>query len=149
MVPKNERLYCIYIQNCVKCIMYSPLARTNNRNLHSIPKKPVPFGTLHIDHYGPLPSLASKRKHILVIVDAFTKHVKLYPVNSTSTKEVVLSLQKYFEYFSRPFRIISDRGSCFTSSEFSNFIEKNNIIHVKKLYTTPYKPPRLMARWKG
>lgn len=64
-------------------------------------------------------------------MDAFTKHVKLYAAISTSTKEVVAYLGEYFKYYSRPRRIVSDRGTCFTSSEFSEFLVENNIEHVK------------------
>ncbi|XP_036346535.1 uncharacterized protein K02A2.6-like, partial [Rhagoletis pomonella] len=126
-----------FIQNCIKCIIYSAPARSNEHNLFSIPKKPIPFDTLHLDHFGPLPAIKSKRKHILVAIDAFTKFVKLYPVNSTSTKEVCCSLDKYFSYYSRPRRIITDRGTCFTSLEFSNFLLKRNIGHVKVAVASP------------
>lgn len=126
-----------FIKNCLKCIMYSAPARSNEHNLYPIPKEPIPFHTVYVDHFGPLPSLKSKRKHILVVIDAFTKFVKLYPVVSTSAKEVCASLNRYFEYYSRPSRIISDRGSCFTSSEFSLYLSKRNITRVKVAVASP------------
>ena len=129
--PKMKERVENYVKNCVPCIMYSDSNADSGRVLHSIPKKPVPFDTVHIDHFGPLPSIMSKRKHILVIVDAFTKYVKLYAVNSTSTKEVCACLDKYFECYSRPRRVISDRGSCFTSLEFGAYLLDNNVEHVK------------------
>lgn len=105
----------VFIRNCVKCIMYAAPVRACERELHSIPKQPTPFDTIHLDHFGPLPSLNSKRKHMLVVIDAFTKHVKLYPVNSTSTREVLACLEKYISYYCRPRRVITDQGTCFTS----------------------------------
>lgn len=120
-----------FIQNCIRCIMYSIPSHCHNRTLHSIPKKPIPFDTIHIDHFGPLPSILSKRKHILVVVDAFTKHTKLYAVNSTSSREVRACLDKYFENYSRPRKVISDRGACFTSLEFSSYLIDHNIEHVQ------------------
>lgn len=127
----------IFTKNCVKCIMYSAPARPSERSLYSIPKKPLPFDTLHIDHFGPLPSVTSKQKHLLVIVDSFTKFVKMYPATSTSTKEVCRALEKYFEFYSRPSRIISDRGTCFTSTDFTEFMERNNIQHIKNAVASP------------
>lgn len=126
-----------FIRNCLKCIMYSPESRNNRHNIFNIPKKPEPFDTIHIDHFGPLPSLRSVRKHVLVVVDSFTKHVKLYPVKTTSTKEVCAALQKYFDYYSRPRRVVSDRGSCFTGQAFSKFVHDNNIVHVKVAVASP------------
>lgn len=129
--PKMQDKVEKFIQNCIRCIMYSIPSTSNQKTLHNIPKKPLPFDTIHIDHFGPLPSIISKRKYILAVVDAFTKHVKLYAVNSTSTKEVCACLEKYFEHYSRPRRVISDRGTCFTSLEFGSFLLDHNIEHVK------------------
>lgn len=56
-----------YIENCIHCIMYAAPVRISEQNLYSIPKRPIPFDTIcvHLDHFGSLPSLTSKRKHIL------------------------------------------------------------------------------------
>jgi len=97
------------------------LKSVNNRILHSIPKVLIPFDTIHIDYLGPWPCINSKRKLSLVVIDSFTKFVKLFSVNSTSTREVIASLSKYFEFCSRPRRIISDRGSSSTSLKFSEY----------------------------
>lgn len=126
-----------YVKNCIKCLVYSAPNRASEQTLHSIPKKALPFDTIHIDHFGPLPSVKSKQKHILVVIDAFTKYVKVYPCTSTSTSEVCRTLEKYFEFYSRPARLISDRGTCFTSNEFTAFIEKHNIHHIKNAVASP------------
>ena len=117
----------LYIQNCLRCIMHTLTFRILQRELHSIPKEPVPFDTIHIDHFGPLPHILNKNKHILVVIDAFTKFVKLYPVKTTSTKEVCFALDKYFSYYSRPRRLVSDQGTAFTSKEFQQYVLNNNI----------------------
>lgn len=106
--------------------------------LHGLfPKKPIPFDTIHIDHFGPLPSIKGDRKYILVIIDGFTKFTKLFAVKSTGTKEVEICLDKYFAMYSRPHRIISDRGTCFTSLQFGEFLLKRNIEHVKVAVASP------------
>ncbi|KAI8116342.1 Transposon Tf2-11 polyprotein [Lucilia cuprina] len=135
--PKLRKKVVSYIKNCAKCIIYSPSSCFNEHNLYCIPKEPIPFHTIHVDHFGPLPSIRSVRKHVLVVIDGFTKHVKLYPVKSVSSKEVCMSLQKYFDNFSRQVRIIIDRGTCFTSVEFSEFLSQNNINHVKISVASP------------
>lgn len=114
-----------FIKNCLKCIYYSAPPRSNARNLHSIEKTPTPFHTLHIDHFRPLPSLKSKRKHVLLVIDSFTKFVKLYAVISTNTKEAICAMKKYFEVYSRPVRIVSDQGKGFDSGDFATFMKKS------------------------
>lgn len=75
-----------YISNCLKCICFQPNSGRVEGELHSIPKGEVPFDTLHIDHLGPLPKTKSRNKHILVVIDAFTRFVKLFAVQSTDTR---------------------------------------------------------------
>lgn len=135
--PKMHSKVEKYIRNCIKCIMYATPTRSSERSLYSIPKEPVPFDTIHLDHFGPLPSLISKRKYLLVVIDAFTKFVKLYPVNSTSTTEVNASLDKYFNSYSRPRRVITDRGSCFSSLEITEYLRSHNIVQVRVAVASP------------
>lgn len=136
-MPAVSRKVEKHCRNCLPCIMYATPVGPSKKSLHMIPKSAIPFDTIHIDHFGPCPAVISKRKHILVVIDAFTKFVKLYPVNSTSTKEVICCLEKYFTYYSRPSRIISDRGTCFTSSEFADFLRKRNVCHVRNATASP------------
>lgn len=98
---------------------------------------PVPFDTLPIDHFGPLPSINSKSKHVLVVIDAFTKFVELYAVNATGTKEACCALEKYFDYYDRSGRILSDRGTCSKSIEFDNFVSEKNIENVNMAVASP------------
>lgn len=120
-----------FIKNCIQCVTHSIPPHCSFRTLHNIPKKPIPFDTVHVDHFGPLPSLISKKEHILLVTDAFTKHVKLYAVKSTDTREVSVCLETYFEYYSRPRRVITDRGSAFRSEDFNQYLDEQNIEHVK------------------
>lgn len=46
-------------------------------------------------------------------------------------------MTKYFGNYSRPRRIISDQGSCFTSDEFEKFVSERNITHVKVSVASP------------
>lgn len=65
------------------------------------------------------------------MVDSFTKFVKLYPIKTTFSKEAINYLQQYFGHYLRPKTIITDRDSCFTSSEFKEFMNNNEIEHIK------------------
>ncbi|XP_055913761.1 uncharacterized protein LOC129947273 [Eupeodes corollae] len=73
----------------------------------------------------------------LLYLDGFSKYVKLYAVKSTTTKEVMQCLESYFSFYSKPTRIVSDRGSCFTSEDFASFCEKYDIKHVKIATSSP------------
>jgi len=62
----------------------------------------VPFQIVHADHFGPLIQSPEGYKHILLIVDAFTRFTWLLPVKSTSSRETIKQFQKVFEHFGFP-----------------------------------------------
>ena len=70
----------------------------------------------------------SKRRYILVVIDAFTKFTKLLAVNTPETK---------IRNYSRPWTIISGRGSCFMSNEFNSFVSQRNIVYVRSSVASP------------
>jgi len=114
----------------LKCIAYSDKSGKDEGFLHSIPKVSIPFDVIHIDHYGPVDK-SRANKHVLVIIDAFTKFVRLYPAKTTKSREAIVALKDYFRSYSRPRCVISDRGTCFTSKEFHDFLEENEVKHIK------------------
>lgn len=126
-----------YIKNCLKCIEYSPSSGRSEGYLHSIPKGNLPFQICHIDHYGPLEKTSLGYKYILSVIDAFTKFLRLYPCKTTNSSEAVKHLKEYFRCYSKPRRIVSDRGSAFTSSEFRDFLKEEYVDHVLIATGTP------------
>jgi len=116
-----------YISNCLKCILFAPSVGKHEGHLHCIPKGQLPFDIYHIDHYGPIDKERSAKRYLLVVIDSFTKFVKLYPTKTTTTSEVINHLNIHFANYSRPRIVISDRGTAFTSSEFTSFCVKITI----------------------
>jgi transposase InsO family protein len=134
MKAKTEK----HIRCCLKCIAFTPNSGKSEGVLHSIPKGNVPFATLHVDHLTPASRSSSTRnRYIFVVIDAFTKYVKLYAVRSTNAAEIIKCLRSYFEHYSQSLRIISDRGSCFTLREFDEFLNSQNVQHVKIAIASP------------
>ena len=95
--------------------------------LHCIPKGESPFDTLHVDHYVPVDKQHLLKRHVFLIVDAFTKFVRLYATKTTASREAIKCLSDYFASYSKPRVIISDCGTCFTSQEFGDFLNENNV----------------------
>jgi len=82
--------------------------------------------------------MTTKRQiHILVIVDGFPKYVWLYPTRSTGVDEVINCLDKQAVHFGNPYRIVSDRGTAFTSLVFKEYFESHNIQHLLKATGVP------------
>ncbi|XP_018377468.1 PREDICTED: LOW QUALITY PROTEIN: uncharacterized protein K02A2.6-like [Trachymyrmex cornetzi] len=126
-----------HIENCLRCIEFSPPSGKAEGFLHGIPKESLPFATMHVDHIGPLEKTGKGYRHLLIVIDAFTKFIRIYPCKSTTTEESVKHLRDYFRAYSKPKRLISDRGTCFTSDAFKEFIKNESIVHVLVAVGTP------------
>lgn len=117
------------ISNCITCILHNRKYGKQEGELHPLPKNETPLQTFHIDHLGPLESTNKNYKHILSVIDAFTKFVWLYPCKSTSANEVISKLRLQSFVFGNPTMIISDKGPAFTSKEFQDYCDEENIKH--------------------
>jgi transposase InsO family protein len=119
------------IATCIPCLLASRKEGKQEGFLNPIQKEEVPLHTLHIDHVGPMTQTSKQYNHILTIIDAFTKFVWLFPTKSTGTQEVINKLEIHQQTFGNPSRIITDRGTAFTSNDFNLYCETEGIQHVK------------------
>lgn len=82
-----------------------------------------------MDHLGPFVKSSKGNNELLVIIDNFTRFVQLTPVKNTSTLHTLKALKNFVNNFGLPDKIISDRGSCFTSKQFQEYCTENGIHH--------------------
>lgn len=126
-----------YVAACLNCLYMKDIPGSKPGFLHPIPKDPIPFTTIHIDHLGPFVMSKRKNTHIFVLVDAFSKFIFLEPVRNTSVKYVISALKNFIFLFGPPSRLISDRGSAFTSKQMQDFCSEFGIKHIKNAVATP------------
>jgi len=124
----RKRVYD-YVDNCFKCIMSNDSPNRFEKELHLYPSSTVPMHSIHIDHFDPLQETEQRFRHILVVVDAFTRFTWLRAVKSTTSKESIEHLRNIFSEYGNPSTIVSDRGTVFTSKEFEAFISETLINH--------------------
>lgn len=78
-----------------------------------------------IDLMGELPG--GRYKWILIMLDGYTKHVKLYPLIKANARSVVSKVKAYVKEFGAPEMIISDNGRQFNCATYKNGLEELNI----------------------
>lgn len=71
--PSLRKRIIDYIDNCLICLMANTATNTREGELQLTENISVPFQVLHIDHFSPLKESTEGLKHILVVVDAFTR----------------------------------------------------------------------------
>jgi hypothetical protein len=71
-----------------------------------------------LDVIGPFRTAPGDYKHILVVVDKFTKWIEVQPVAKVTSEKVVKFIGDIKHRFGVPNKIITDLGAAFTSSVF-------------------------------
>ena len=80
-----------------------------------------------LDFAVPLDKNWGNSKYLLFCIDRFSKFPLAKVVNNTSASSVLAFMTDYCHLHGFPKSIRADHGSCFTSYDFRNFCEKNNI----------------------
>jgi hypothetical protein len=75
------------------------------------------------DYFGPLVTASGGVRYILVIVDNFTKFVKLYALRRATTRATLNRLAQYCQEFGTPRAILTDNGTQFTATQVGRRVE--------------------------
>ena len=126
--PKMEALTREWIKTCKTCLEFN----VNNQRKKTNMKKTWtsrPFQVLSID---PVPRDITTRgnKYLLVIIDNFSKLVKLVPIKNRETATIIQAIKdNWIRYYVRPECICTDHDSSFASAEWRNFAAEYGFKH--------------------
>ena len=118
------------VKECAQCQQHQKAPALSPLHPWEWPDRP--WSRLHIDHAGPFLG-----KYFLVLVDAHSKWMEVLFVPSTSTSCTIQKLRGIFATHGLPETLVSDNATCFTSSEFKEFVTRNGIRHIT---SAPYYP---------
>lgn len=98
----------------------------------------VPLGRILVDIYGPLPPGWNNVRYIFVVLDNFTRFVRLYPIKK-STAVIVTNrmVDDYIRTYGIPKCIVSDHGVQFTSKLWQKRLSE---VGVPPTMTSVYHP---------
>ena len=82
---------------------------------------------MHIDHKGPLHPPSNRNLHCLLVIDAFSRFLMVYPVTNTSAQATIAAVEKWIHSFGIPQSIIHDRGTAFINTDFINWAKELGI----------------------
>ena len=91
-----------------------------------------PWSRIHVDYAGPF-----EGKMFLLIIDAHSKWLEVHMTNSSTSTATIEPLRKTFACLGLLDVVVSDNATTFISNEFSEFLKRNGVRHVR---TPPYHP---------
>ncbi|XP_025999364.1 uncharacterized protein K02A2.6-like [Astatotilapia calliptera] len=118
------------VRSCSTCQEHRH--RPQEAPLHPWEWPEKPWRRIHIDYAGPFLG-----KMFLVIVDAHSKWLDVYPVPSATAAATIDCLRNCFSTHGLPEMVVSDNAQCFVSAQTKEFMAKNGITHVT---SAPYHP---------
>ena len=101
-------------------------------------KVPLPFHTVHIDHKGPINPKSFGNQHCLVVVDAFSRFIQVYPVPTTSAADTIKAMEKFITTFGIPQKLVYDRGTAFMNADFTNWAKELGITMAPRTAYSPW-----------
>jgi hypothetical protein len=108
-----------FVKSCDTCQKCKFPNRALSGEMHPIIAE-NPGDLVTVDYYGPLPESRSRVTYIFVVIDSFSKFVRLYPLRRAQAK---ISAQKIVNDFHRiiPVKtVLSDHGTQFQSRQWQD-----------------------------
>ena len=124
----------LFIRRCPACQKMSQIKPV----IETIPFTTASYAPMHkisMDSIGPLPESTAGLKHILVIVDCFSRWVEVYPCRTVEAEEAAKHLISFVGRFGCPKEIISDNGPQFVNEVIDSFIK---LFGAQHLLTIPH-----------
>lgn len=128
---------CQYVKTCEIC-------QQSKRAFNSRPPplKPIPvddvFSRWHMDILSGLPTTKDKYKHVLLLVDSYSKYCEAFPLRTQEATEVASVLfREIICRYGAPRVLVSDRGRNFMSNLIKALAE---LFEIKRTYTSAYHP---------
>nr|CAI5829091.1 unnamed protein product [Callosobruchus analis] len=124
--PKMQKHIRQFVAACELCQKIKP-SKVSRGLLNSvIPEKPGELVCL--DLIGPLPISRGGVTQLLVMVDAFSKYVRLYPLKRATTRSILNKIiGDYVVKIQKPKCLLSDNGTQFTSKKWGEELAKMGI----------------------
>ncbi|XP_044751842.1 uncharacterized protein K02A2.6-like [Coccinella septempunctata] len=110
-------------KKCVPCLINK--ANPPHTELTPWPLATKPWERVHVDYMGPIKGL-----HFLIIRDAYTKWMEVFPVSKITSSNTVRHLRESFARYGIPELVVSDNGTQLVSREMEEFLKRNGIKHM-------------------
>lgn len=125
-----------YVKSCLICQTHKPKPRKFVGPLQSvIPKNPREM--LAIDILGPLVRSTYGYTCVLVLVDVFSKFLKLYGMRKATSRVCLNRVKRYIREYGKPRLVLSDNGTQFKSREWKEGLQELGVKSIRTAIRNP------------
>ncbi|XP_049277861.1 uncharacterized protein K02A2.6-like [Anopheles funestus] len=128
--PYMDREVDSYVRECEGCTLVAPSGQAEPMIRKTMPERA--WQDIAIDFF-----CAKEHATFLVIVDYYSRYMKIIEMSNTSATKTIEALEVVFKEQSYPETIRSDNGPPFSSEEFKGYCCKKNM---RLIHTIPYWP---------
>lgn len=114
------------VRRCDGCQKFGHQMHVPAQELRTIPIT-WPFAVWGLDMVGPFKMSSTKKTHLLVAVDKFTKWVEAEPISSCDADTAIKFLKKPIFRFGYPHSIITDNGTNLSKGAMQEFCSREHI----------------------
>lgn len=139
--PGMRRYIRRYVRDCTQCIIGKKKPGRQKEELHPIAPGNRPSATIHVDHSGSYVTSARQKRYVFAIIDKLPRLNTLQAVRDTKATGVIRALKEFVLQYGVPIRLISDRGTCFTTAKFKEFSKTHGVHHILTSPRHPQNPP--------
>ncbi|KAF0297419.1 uncharacterized protein FJT64_005121 [Amphibalanus amphitrite] len=125
------------VRACEVCASSDKTATPRNAPLHPVPLPEGPWEKVGIDFIGPMEGGGQRQRFAIVLVDYFSKWPEVGFCSSPSTEAAIEFLEVVASREGYPLQVVSDNGTAFVSAEFTAYLRRVGVQHVR---VTPYHP---------
>ena len=126
-----------YIQSCGICQKFRDTERTEIARDEKVIEAYEPWEEIALDSIVDLPEDSEGNKHILVVIDNFSRYIEVYACQTLGKKETFDALLDIFSRYGLPKKIRSDMGGQFVAEAVKQLYES---IGAEPIYTIGYRP---------
>lgn len=126
--PKLEAKTRRFVSACIDCQKSKAPSKYLRSPMHPVVADKV-LGLVSVDMFGPLPKARCNVTCILVILDIFSKYVKLYATRGSTGAVVTRKfVDHYVPAVGKPDAVLADRGPCFRSDIWHQRLKQLGVI---------------------
>jgi len=127
--PSMRKKIINHIENYLTCLYTNSSSHVNEGTLQITSYATLSFQLVHTDHFGLLIESCKGFKHILILIDAFSRFTWFFFVKIIISKEVIKHFTLLFNIFDNSTEIVPNCRTAFISAEFAEFLQSRRIKH--------------------